>query len=130
MIAVEYSLKRDKTSGTKEKTEVYTTKIPKFSCITQAFARELIEMDFAESFNVLEYDPCKKIGKRGREARYYKGNFVFAPDVDISVYEFKHFARVYVNYDHINDDEVSEVREVLTQNGLLKRIISRKDTKE
>lgn len=113
-------------SGKKKITEIYTTRIPKLLCFKRAFARDLIEMDFCEDFEVDDYDSEKEIGKRKKKVCYYKGHFIFSLDVEVSIYEAKNFARIYLTYDASTEEsEVEEVRQRLIKDGLERRIINK-----
>lgn len=103
--------------------EVYTAQVPKLACVKRWFARDIVEMDFAEEFQVKDYNLEIEVGKRHRKMCVYNGNFNFAPEIDVSVYEGDRFARVYLKYDSsVDSEEIEEVREKLKSCGLVRKL--------
>lgn len=108
---------------TEKITEVYTKPVPKMACVRRWFARDIVEMDFAELFEVKTYQDEVEIGKRKRKMCSYTGNFTFAPEVEVSVYEGDRFARVYLKYNSgVEEEDLKEVRRVLKDSGLRRRL--------
>jgi len=112
-------------------TEVYSRPIPKMNCVRGWFVRDLVETDFGEEFEDMtpEGEKEREVGKgnRKRTVCYREGNFSFAPEVRVVVYEDKGFTRVYLKYDDSVDEwEVGDVREVLNNSGLVRKIFGKK----
>lgn len=106
-------------------TEVYTKPIPRLACMRRQFVRDLVEMDFAEEFEVEDYKSGVEIGKKKKEMNHYSGNFNFAPEIGVSVYEGDRFARVYLKYDDgVDSENLEEVRKRLKDSGLVRRIVN------
>lgn len=118
----------EQNQTSKKITEVYSSKIPKFACVRGLFARNIVEMDFAEDFEVKDYDSDAEIGKRRRKVCAYTGNFNFAPEVEVSVYEGNRFARVYLRYNEGIEKEVLEdIRKILKDSRLVRRLFKQKN---
>lgn len=116
MIAINISEKN------KQKTEVYTTRIPNLACILNNLSINLVE-GLGEQFAVIEHNPEMQI--KGRKLRYDLGHFDFAPEVQLSIYEGQHFARVYLDYKSEDEDQVQDVRQVLLESGLTQRFLKK-----
>ena len=108
--------------------EIYEREIPE-NCspvewIKGRFARSIVEYNFGE-----EFEEKTGLGKqhfkiKGKEMWYWRGNFIFAPKVDVNVYQTGRFVRIYLRYNtEVENEDLERIRNLIKLEGLERRVV-------
>lgn len=112
--------------------EVYEREIPEncspIEWVKGAFARSIVEYNFGNEFEERNKDERReqhfKINKR--EMWYWRGNFIFAPEINVNVYQTGRFVRIYLKYKEAEEIDLERIRNLIKLEILEKRISKNK----
>ncbi len=113
--------------------EIYEREIPENCSPTEwikgRFARSIVEYNFAEEFEERTTNEKRKqcFEINNKEMWHWRGNFIFAPEIDVNVYQTGRFVRIYLKYNFEAEEiDLERMRNLIKLEGLERRIAKKR----